>query len=113
METKQLDYTRADELARELIKIVQGYLTSHTKEEIEKLIWETYIFGREAHGDQIRKSGEPYITHPLSASILLTQIKPDIVSIQACILHDVIEDTPRTEAEIAEKFGDDVAKICQ
>lgn len=113
METKKLDYTRADELAHKLIKIVQGYLTSHTKEEIEKLIWETYIFAREAHGDQIRKSGEPYITHPLSASILLTEIKPDIVSIQACILHDVIEDTPRTEEEIAEKFGDDVARICQ
>lgn len=113
MENMTIDYTPADKLARELIEKVQAYLTSHTAEEIEKILWETYLFGREAHGDQRRKSGEIYITHPLSASLLLADLKPDIVSIQACILHDVIEDTPRTEEEIREKFGIDVAKICQ
>lgn len=112
-ENMQMDYTRADELANELITIVQTYLTSHNKEQIRKIIFDTYIFAREAHGTQMRKSGEAYITHPLEAAILLTAIKPDIISIQACILHDVIEDTPRTEEEIAEKFGEDVAKICQ
>lgn len=108
-----LDYTRADELARELIVLAQEYIQNFSKEEIEKKLWETYIFAREAHGDQTRKSGNPYIEHPLEASKILTALKPDLVTLQACILHDVIEDTPRTEEEIAEKFGSDVAKICQ
>ncbi len=111
--TVQLDYTRADELARELIEIAGGYIQNFSKEEVEQKLWDTYIFAREAHGDQIRKSGEPYITHPLEAAKILTVLKPDLVTLQACILHDVIEDTPRTEEEIAEKFGQDVAKICQ
>ena len=113
MEIEKLDYTQADILAHELIKIAQSYIKTQTPEEVEKIIWETYIFAREAHGTQIRKSGEPYITHPLEASKILTILKPDLISIQACILHDVIEDTERTEDDIREKFGDDVAKICQ
>ena len=108
-----IDYTQADILANELIELTQAYLTSHSKEQIRDILWDTYIFAREAHGDQKRKSGETYITHPLEASKLITTLKPDIISIQACILHDVIEDTPRTEDEIREKFGDEVAKICQ
>lgn len=111
--TTKLDYTRSDELANELIVIVQNYLTSHSQEEIQKIIWDTYIFAREAHGEQIRKSGAPYIEHPLEASKILTILRPDIITIQACILHDVIEDTEKTEDDIRELFGDSVAKICQ
>lgn len=112
-ETTQIDYTAADILAKELIEMVQSYLLSHSKDEIYEIIWKTYIFAREAHGSQMRKSGDPYITHPLEAAKILATLKPDIVSIQACILHDVIEDTERTEEEISEIFGEDVAKICQ
>lgn len=108
-----LDYTAADEQIRELIEIVRGYLTSVDSEKIEKILHETYIFAREAHGTQMRKSGEPYITHPLAATKILTALKPDLVSLQACILHDVIEDTEKTEDDIRALFGDDVAKICQ
>lgn len=88
-------------------------MQTHSAEEIEKIIYETYIFARDAHGMQTRASGEPYIEHPLEASKIMTMLKPDLVSIQACILHDVIEDTDQTEDDIREKFGDDVAKICQ
>lgn len=88
-------------------------MTTHSKPEIEKIIWETYIFAREAHGSQRRQSGEIYITHPLQATIILTNLKVDMVSLQACILHDVIEDTERTEDDIREIFGDEVAVICQ
>lgn len=111
--TEIIDYSDADKLARELIEIVQWYLTTHSKDEIEKIIWETYIFAREAHGSQRRQSGEIYITHPLQATIILTNLKVDMVSLQACILHDVIEDTEWTEDDIRELFGDDVAVICQ
>lgn len=76
-------------------------------------LYETYVFARDAHGEQKRKSGEPYITHPLEAAKLLLLVKPDIVSIQSCILHDVIEDTPKTYADIEKLFGTDVAHICE
>ena len=59
MEIEKLDYTQADILAHELIKIAQSYIKTHTPEEVEKIIWETYIFAREAHGTQIRTSDLP------------------------------------------------------
>jgi GTP diphosphokinase / guanosine-3',5'-bis(diphosphate) 3'-diphosphatase len=71
------------------------------------------MFAREAHSTQVRKSGEPYIEHPLEAAKLLLRLNPDMVTVQACILHDVIEDTPRSEADIERLFGTDVAEICQ
>jgi guanosine-3',5'-bis(diphosphate) 3'-pyrophosphohydrolase len=78
-----------------------------------QLLYDTYVFARDAHGEQTRKSGEPYITHPLEAAKLLLLVKPDIVSIQSCILHDVIEDTPKTYTDIEKIFGTDVAHICE
>ena len=61
----------------------------------------------------MRKSGEPYITHPLLACKLLLHLRPDIVTIQSGILHDVIEDTERTKADIEQVFGSEVALICE
>lgn len=90
-----------------------GYFGEDAREKIQKTIWDTYIFAREAHDQQVRKSGEPYITHPLQAAKLLLRLSPDIVTVQACILHDVIEDTPKNEADIEKLFGKNVAEICQ
>ncbi len=84
-----------------------------TDQDIAKIIRETYIFARDAHEGQLRKSGEPYITHPLEAVKLLLPLKPDLVSIQSCILHDVIEDTPFAKEDIEKRFGQDVAVICE
>lgn len=83
------------------------------KEEIEKTLMETYLFAREAHHGQMRKSGDPYITHPIQAAFLLLHLKPDLTSLQSCILHDVIEDTIFEKAEIEKRFGHDVAVICE
>lgn len=90
-----------------------GYFGEDKRAEIQQTIWDTYIFAREAHDMQVRKSGEPYITHPLEAAKLLLRLSPDIVTVQACILHDVIEDTPRSEDDIERLFGRSVAEICQ
>lgn len=108
-----LDYTQADILAKDIIEGMVLYFGEERRGYLEKVIWETYIFAREAHGTQVRKSGEPYITHPLEAAKILLKVKPDVVSVQACILHDVIEDTPRSYEDIAERFGEDVAHICE
>ena len=108
-----LDYTVSDRLTNEIIDSMVTYFGEEKRPEIYKTIWDTYIFAREAHDQQMRKSGEPYITHPLAAAKLLIKLKPDIVTVQACILHDVIEDTPRSEEDIEKLFGKSVAEICQ
>ena len=111
--TSELDYSKSDDLTNDIINSMVGYFGEEKWEEIHKIIWETYIFARDAHSTQLRKSNEPYITHPLEAAKLLIKLKPDIVTVQSCILHDVIEDTEKNETDIEKLFGKDVAEICQ
>lgn len=98
-----LDYSVCIPMVEDIIDMASKHL-SEPHEDVARVIWQTYEFARDAHGNQRRKSGEPYITHPLEATKLLMSLKPDLVSIQACILHDVIEDTPKTEDDIRELF---------
>jgi len=70
-----------------------------------------YEFAAEKHGPQLRQSGEPYITHPVNVAIILTALKVDIASLVAAILHDVVEDTQTSLAEVEEKFGKPVAEL--
>jgi guanosine-3',5'-bis(diphosphate) 3'-pyrophosphohydrolase len=84
-----------------------SYFTSEQREIIRRAFW----FGASAHVGQTRKSGEPYITHPLSVAGILADIHLDSDSLTAAILHDVVEDTPITHREIAQNFGDDVANL--
>ena len=107
-----IDYSQTDTIALELIDTVSEYMHM-PKGEIHDRIWDTYIFARDAHHGQMRKSGEPYISHPLLACKLLLHLKPDIVTIQSCILHDVIEDTTKTKHDIEKEFGSEVALICE
>jgi GTP diphosphokinase / guanosine-3',5'-bis(diphosphate) 3'-diphosphatase len=111
--TTQMDYTYSEQLIHEIIETMRGYMGTRWNESMSDRLYETYVFARDAHGDQKRKSGEPYITHPLEAAKLLLLVKPDIISIQSCILHDVIEDTPKDFADIEKSFGIEVAHICE
>ena len=71
-----------------------------------------YEYAEKAHADQKRKSGEPYILHPLAgAQIVAQELKLDSESIQAALLHDVIEDTPATHAEVSKLFSPTVADL--
>lgn len=71
---------------------------------------DAFDFARDAHSTQLRKSGEPYILHPISvAHIAAAEINLDVNSVIACFLHDVVEDTPHTIEEIDQRFGSDVA----
>ena len=76
-------------------------------------IQKAYNFARDAHKGQVRLSGEPYIVHPVKATQYLMEIRPDLPSIQACLMHDVLEDTPITYDEIAKVFGTEVADLCE
>ncbi len=70
-----------------------------------------YRLAEEAHSTQLRDSGEPYITHPLSVAIILTELGMDTESLTAALLHDVVEDTDHTLEEIQKKFGQEVALL--
>ena len=73
-----------------------------------------FEFAKEAHAPQKRKSGEPYITHPIAvAKIAAIELQLDVNSVIAAFLHDVVEDTPHTVAEIRRLFGNDVAFLVQ
>lgn len=96
-----------EELYQDLISRVKKY---HPYDDIS-LIEKAYNVAREAHKGQLRKSGEPYIIHPLSTAIILAELQLDQESICAGLLHDVVEDTVLTDEEIEAEFGHYVAVI--
>jgi len=77
----------------------------------EAMINRAYVFAMKAHGKQTRASGDPYISHPLEVAGILTGYRMDTESIITAILHDTIEDTRATRAQIAELFGEDIARL--
>ena len=101
------DYEDPDRLFELLIARIRKYHPSTDVSMIEK----AYQLAKEAHGDQCRKSGEPYIIHPLWVSIILADLEMDKETITAGLLHDVVEDTRYTEEEIKKEFGEEVALL--
>ena len=101
------DFTSPDVLYRELISSVLKYHPSTDISMIEK----AYKIASEAHQGQLRKSGEPYIIHPLCVAIILADLELDKETIVAGLLHDAVEDTVMTTEEIAQEFGDEVALL--
>jgi len=77
------------------------------------LIKKAYVYSAKVHQGQVRKSGEPYLIHPLEVAGLLAELKLDEASIVAGLLHDTIEDTLATPAEIRELFGDEVLSLVE
>ncbi len=101
------EHTSPEELYQDLISHVQKY---HPSDDIS-LIEKAYKTAAEAHKDQVRKSGEPYIIHPLCVAIILADLELDKETIAAGLLHDVVEDTIMTTEEIEKEFGPDVALL--
>jgi GTP pyrophosphokinase len=75
------------------------------------LVRRAYLFAREAHTDQTRASGEPYVNHSVAVAGILAEMRLDAVTVAAALLHDVPEDTPRTIEEVRAKFGPEVAGL--
>ncbi len=98
------DFTSPEVLYKELITSVRRYHPSDDISMIEK----AYRIASEAHKDQKRKSGEPYIIHPLCVAIILADLEMDKETIVAGLLHDAVEDTIMTSEEIREEFGAEV-----
>lgn len=98
------DFTSPDVLYNELITSVRKYHPSDDISMIEK----AYRIAYDAHKDQRRKSGEPYIIHPLCVGIILADLELDKETIVAGLLHDVVEDTVMTSEELRQEFGAEV-----
>ncbi len=101
------DFTSPEVLYQDLIRSIRKYHPSDDISQIEK----AYKIAREAHKDQKRKSGEPYIIHPLCVAIILADLELDKETIIAGILHDVVEDTIMTLGEVEKEFGAEVALL--
>ena len=101
------DYEKPDELYDMLIARIRQYHPSTDISMIEK----AYELAKKAHGNQCRKSGEPYIVHPLWVTIILANLEMDKETIVAGMLHDVVEDTEVTDGEIEKEFGKEVALL--
>ena len=94
-------------LISDLCSLLDNYLSS---EQVKK-IYRAYLFSASAHEGQTRLSGEPYIYHPISVAKVLAEMHMDAETIQAAILHDVIEDTETAKEQIKNEFGNDVAEL--
>ena len=104
-------YVSIEATVAEIVSTVSLYMSDVPKERVSREIWRAYAYARDAHEGQFRKSGDPYIAHPVEATKLLTILKPDLVTLQSGFLHDVPEDTEKTVADVEREFGPSVAHI--
>jgi GTP diphosphokinase / guanosine-3',5'-bis(diphosphate) 3'-diphosphatase len=88
--------------ADDLIALVRNY----NPKSNEALIRKAYAYGERMHAGQVRQSGEPYFTHPVSVAAILTEMKLDDATIVTALLHDTIEDTRSTYKDVCETFGE-------
>src|SRR5438552_15668625 len=93
----------------DLIERVKRYNSNAS----EPLLNRAYVYAMKAHGEQKRASGDPYFSHPLEVAGILTDLKLDDATIAAALLHDTIEDTTTTRAEIDQMFGPDIGALVE
>ncbi len=103
----------APDPCEEAYKRLEAAIGQGTQIKSTERIRRAYEFARASHGDQLRKDGSPYITHPIAAAVIVAEMGLDEESVIAALLHDVIEDTPVTHEEVARRFGESVAGIVE
>ena len=101
------DFTPPEELYEELLRRIRKYHPSDDLSLIEK----AYHVAKQAHEGQMRKSGEPYIIHPICVAIILAELEMDKETIVAGLLHDVVEDTVMTTEDVTREFSAEVALL--
>jgi len=93
----------------ELVELVRRYNPNVD----EALLDKAYVYGMMKHGPQKRASGDPYFSHPLEVAAILTEMRVDDATIAVALLHDTIEDTDATRAEIDQKFGSEIGELVE
>ncbi|HEY6146880.1 MAG TPA: HD domain-containing protein, partial [Thermoanaerobaculia bacterium] len=91
----------------EILEKVEAY----NPQSDQDLLRRAYVFSAREHKGQVRRSGEPYLVHPLNVAAILADLKADDVSIVVGLLHDVLEDTLTTKEVLQHTFGDDIAEL--
>src|SRR3984893_14976412 len=91
----------------EILERVEAY----NPQSDQDLLRRAYVFSAREHKGQVRRSGGPYLVHPLNVAAILAELKADDVSIVVGLLHDVLEDTLTTKEAIAQQFGSEVADL--
>ncbi|MGK0417061.1 MAG: (p)ppGpp synthase/HD superfamily hydrolase, partial [Halopseudomonas sp.] len=86
-------------------------LDSYLEPDQVNLVRRAYFYAEQAHDGQTRRSGEPYVTHPLAVASILADMHMDHQSLMAAMLHDVIEDTGIPKDALVTQFGDTVAEL--
>jgi guanosine-3',5'-bis(diphosphate) 3'-pyrophosphohydrolase len=92
-------------------KILHDELIRYLDPALVEQCYQAYCVAEKGHAGQIRRSGEPYITHPVAAALILAKMRLDYQTIMATLLHDVVEDTVVSEEELSEQFGEEVASL--
>jgi GTP pyrophosphokinase len=92
--------------------LIEKVRASNPEADIE-LLRRAYVFSAYEHKGQVRRSGEPYLVHPLEVADILADLRLDVVAIAAGLLHDIVEDTPNTIEKIRELFGGQVAHVVE
>ena len=92
---------------------LQDATRSYLTDEEEDMLKRAFEFAREKHGNQKRKSGEPFIAHPVEVAIILAGLHMDAETLAAALLHDTIEDTDTTRKDVVKLFGEDVAELVE
>ena len=95
----------------ELLKRLENSIREYSKDANFEIIERAYLLAKDAHKNQTRYSGEPYISHPLEVAFILTDLHMDSDTICAAILHDVIEDTPASYEMIKTNFNETIANL--
>src|ERR1700693_2634746 len=86
---------------------------SYNPDTNEDLLNRAYVYAMRMHGSQTRASGDPYFSHPIEVAGILTDYRLDTATIVTALLHDVIEDTLATRADVTEMFGDEIAELVE
>ena len=94
-------------LVSDLLDFLGTYLTPAQTSEV----YRAYLFGAEAHQGQMRQTGEPYIYHPIAVARILGEMRMDHRCLMAALLHDVLEDTPKSRDQLATEFGEEIAAL--
>jgi guanosine-3',5'-bis(diphosphate) 3'-pyrophosphohydrolase len=105
-----LPWRRHPHVDEDLVPLLTSYRNRHKRADTT-LIERAYAVARDAHSEQVRRSGEPYIAHPVGVALILADLGLDDVTLAAALLHDAVEDTNLTFDDVERSFGDDVAAI--
>ncbi len=107
--TTNHEFKSPDEAFAELLELVRVYMDADDVNQINR----AYKFASNAHAGQLRKSGEPFIVHPVDVAIILANLRMDAETICAALLHDTVEDTEITSDIVEEQFGQDVRQLVE